>query len=120
MSEPAFNVLRTKEQLGYLVSATEWSSVGSIGLKVVVQSQKSPRYTETRVDAFLTAMRPVLEQMPAEVFEQHKHSLIVKWTERLKNLADETDRFWANIDNGYLDFMRGEHCLCHRGFRGHD
>ncbi|KAG8972932.1 Insulinase (Peptidase M16), partial [Tulasnella sp. 427] len=47
-NEPAFNQLRTVEQLGYIVSSSSWGSTGSIGWRLVVQSEKDPVYLEHR------------------------------------------------------------------------
>lgn len=106
LSEPAFNVLRTKEQLGYIVSASEWSGTEYTGLRIVVQSEKDPRYLESRVEAFLVHMREILESMDEAHFEEHKNGLIRKWNEKLKNMNEESNRFWSHIDSGYLDFNR--------------
>ena len=53
LSEPAFNVLRTKEQLGYIVLCSTWVLAGSgcAGIRIVIQSEKGPAYLEARVDA---------------------------------------------------------------------
>lgn len=56
ISEPCFNVLRTQQQLGYIV----FSGVHKInvmqGLKVLVQSDKHPQYIEKRIDSFVDSM----------------------------------------------------------------
>ncbi|TFK76345.1 insulin-degrading enzyme [Pluteus cervinus] len=110
LSEPAFNVLRTKEQLGYIVSCGSWLLPGASerGLRIVIQSEKNPRYLESRVDAFLDEMRFVLETMTPTVFEQHRIGLQKKWLEADKNLADEAGRFIAHINSGHWDFLRNE------------
>ncbi|KAL5511367.1 STE23_2 [Sanghuangporus vaninii] len=109
LHEPAFNILRTKEQLGYIVFTSAWQGVESLGLRILVQSEKDPKYLETRIEAFLDHMRGVIETMDDEQFEEHKKSLEQKWTEKLKNLQEEATRFWTHIDSGYLDFTRREH-----------
>lgn len=106
--EPAFNILRTKEQLGYIVFASEWQGTGSIGLRILVQSEKDPKYLESRVEAFLVHMRGVLETMSDTEFEEQKKGLIDRWNEKLKNLNEETTRFWNHVESGYLDFSRRE------------
>ena len=108
LSEPAFNILRTKEQLGYIVSASAWSAHGDndAGLRIVVQSERGPVYLEERVEAFLDYMKGVIESMTDEEFAGQKNGLERKWREVAKNLNEETGRFWAHIDTGYLDFLR--------------
>lgn len=108
LSEPAFNVLRTQEQLGYIVSCAAWNLSGQSekGLRVVVQSEKTPGYLEKRVEAFLEDMRSKLEEMTSEEFEEHKSGLRKKWLEADKNLDEETSRFQAHVTSGHWDFLR--------------
>lgn len=106
MKEPCFNMLRTKEQLGYCVSCSTWEMTESIGLRVLIQSEKDPKYLETRIEAFLAHMQESLETMPETKFDEHKQGLAQEWTEKLKALYEETNRFWTYIANGYLDFTR--------------
>ena len=108
LSEPAFNILRTKEQLGYIIWASMWSAPGDndTGLRILVQSERGPVYLEERVEAFLDHMKDVIELMTDEEFAEQKNGLERKWREVAKNLNEETGRFWAHIDTGYLDFLR--------------
>jgi insulysin len=77
-------------------------------LRIVVQSERGPKYLEERVEAFLESMKGTIEEMPHELFEEQKAGLERKWTEAQKNLAEETNSYWIHIDGGYLDFMRSE------------
>ncbi|ORY34641.1 putative A-factor processing enzyme [Naematelia encephala] len=106
--EPAFNTLRTKEQLGYIVGSSSSSRTGTIGLRVYVQSEKEPVYVETRVESFLDGMREYVEEMSDEDFENHKMSLIAKKEEKPKNLYEETGRFWSSISSRYYEFGKRE------------
>ncbi|EEB87741.1 hypothetical protein MPER_14795, partial [Moniliophthora perniciosa FA553] len=74
MTEPAFNVLRTKEQLGYIVFCGGLLLPGSTlkGVRIIVQSEKTPGYLEARVDAFLDYMKNMIEEMSEEAFEEQK------------------------------------------------
>ena len=110
LSEPAFNILRTQEQLGYIVYCSTWNLPGSghAGLRIVVQSERGPAYLESRVEAFLETMKIHIEDMDASAFEEQKSGLEKKLTEKVKTTEEETSQFWAHIDNGYLDFMRRE------------
>ncbi|KAH9945848.1 Metalloenzyme, LuxS/M16 peptidase-like protein [Epithele typhae] len=84
LSEPAFNVLRTREQLGYIVSAGHWqvNGGGQSGIGFVIQSERTQ-----------------------ELFE-HKTSLQKQWREAPKNLNEEMNRYWNHIEYGFLDFHR--------------
>ena len=106
LSEPAFNILRTREQLGYVVSCGIWVSPGrsEMGMRIVVQSERAPAYLEERIDAFLDEIQETIENMPEKEFQEHKDGLETEWKEAPKNLKEETNRFWSHIDSGYLDF----------------
>lgn len=102
--EPAFDQLRTKEQLGYVVWSGVRPAAVSMGYRVLIQSERDPDYLETRINAFLLKFKTVLESMSAEEFEGHKRSLVNKRLEKLKNLDFETNRLWAYISGEYLNF----------------
>ncbi|KAJ9639866.1 metalloprotease [Coniosporium tulheliwenetii] len=111
--EPAFDTLRTKEQLGYVVfsGAQVYNTLN--GYRVLIQSEKSPEYLETRIDSFLAGFGKILEAMTDEEFEAHKTSLINKRLERLKNLTQETNRFNTHILSEHYDFEQVDHDVAH-------
>ncbi|KAI0367165.1 LuxS/MPP-like metallohydrolase [Pilatotrama ljubarskyi] len=106
--EPSYSILRTAEQLGYVVISSQWSINGTQGLGMRIQSTRPPWFLELRVDAFYEAMGDKLANMSPEEFSTHKEGLLVKKLERPKNLAEETARFWGHIRSGYYDFLRHE------------
>jgi secreted Zn-dependent insulinase-like peptidase len=108
LTEPAFNVLRTQEQLGYIVVCSQWVLPGDVyfGIRIVVQSERHPTYLEERVEAFLDFIKSKLETMPESEFLEQKIGLERKWREGAKNLVEEANRYWAHIDSGVLDFHR--------------
>ncbi|KAG5354057.1 hypothetical protein C0989_009755 [Termitomyces sp. Mn162] len=110
LSEPAFNVLRTQEQLGYVVQCGPWMLAGSSekGMRIVVQSEKTPGYLEERVESFLDGMKSTIENLSEVEVAEQKGGLERKWLEKDKNLADETSYFVNQITTGHLDFLRRE------------
>ncbi|KAG9229732.1 Metalloenzyme, LuxS/M16 peptidase-like protein [Amylocarpus encephaloides] len=102
--EPAFDQLRTKEQLGYVVFSGVRSTVTTIGYRFIIQSEKTPQYLEARIDSFLSGFSKTLGAMSDSEFEGHKRSLITKRLEKLKNLDQESSRLWGHVDSEYLDF----------------
>ncbi|ELU45407.1 insulin-degrading enzyme [Rhizoctonia solani AG-1 IA] len=106
--EPAFNQLRTKEQLGYVVSSSAWFLHGSIGWHITVQSERKPVYLENRVEGFLDLFRETLKTMSEAEFERQRDAFAMKRLERLKNMGEEASRFWTHIESGYEDFLRRE------------
>ncbi|KAI1982444.1 metalloprotease [Ophidiomyces ophidiicola] len=107
-SEPAFDQLRTKEQLGYVVWSGSRFSATTLGYRVIIQSERDCDYLETRIDAFLSRFAATLESMTDSVFEAHKRSVINKRLEKLKNLSSEIGRYWAHIGSEYYDFLQHE------------
>ncbi|KOS15541.1 ste23-metalloprotease involved in a-factor processing [Malassezia pachydermatis] len=106
--EPCFDQLRTKEQLGYLVFSGVRTSVGQMGFRVIVQSERSSTYLESRIDAFFEQLLQQMRRMTDAEFEAHVRSLLHKRQETVKNLAEETMRFWQSIHSGYYDFLHRE------------
>ncbi|GES66360.1 a-pheromone processing metallopeptidase Ste23 [Aspergillus terreus] len=106
--EPAFDQLRSKEQLGYVVWSGARYSATTIGYRVIIQSERTAEYLESRIDAFLSSFRTSLQDMTEEEFEGHKRSVINKRLEKLKNLSSETSRFWTHIGSEYFDFLQSE------------
>ncbi len=106
--EPGFDQLRTKEQLGYIVFTGARLAATTMGYRVIIQSERSPEYLEKRINAFLANFANSLKEMSLEEFESHKKSLINKLLEKIKNLDQESVRFWSHITNEYFDFMQVE------------
>lgn len=106
--EPAFDQLRSKEQLGYVVwSGARYSST-TIGYRVIIQSERTAQYLESRIDSFLSSFGQTLETMSEDEFEGHKRSVINKRLEKLKNLESETSRYWAHIGAEDFAFQQNE------------
>ncbi|KAH8805629.1 Metalloenzyme, LuxS/M16 peptidase-like protein [Xylogone sp. PMI_703] len=102
--EPAFDQLRTKEQLGYVVFSGMRTTATTLGFRFIIQSERTPQYLESRIDSFLTGYAKTLADMTEADFEEHKRSLITKRLEKLKNLDQESGRIWMHIDSEYFDF----------------
>ncbi|KAI9781095.1 MAG: Insulinase (Peptidase M16) [Peltula sp. TS41687] len=106
--EPAFDQLRTKEQLGYVVFSGVRATATTMGYRVIIQSEHPPDYLDERIDAFLRDFVVKLKEMGTAEFNDHKKSLIAKRLEKLKNLGQESRRLWTHIRNEYLDFDQVE------------
>ena len=106
--EPAFDQLRSKEQLGYVVWSGARYAATAIGYRVIIQSERTAAYLESRINSFLSNFGRKLESMSEDEFEGYKRSLINKRLEKLKNLSSETIRFWNHIGSEYFDFVQNE------------
>lgn len=111
--EAGFDQLRTKEQLGYIVFTGVKMQATTMGYRVIIQSERATGYLEERINAFLALFAISLEAMSTEDFESHKSSLIAKRLEKIKNLDQESSRFWNHISDEYLDFLAREHDVSH-------
>lgn len=108
IKEPAFTQLRTQEQLGYVVFAGVQRNRTLVGMRVLVQLERTTDYLEWRIDEFLKAYGERLRSMPQEEFAKHVKALVAKVEEKRKNLNEAYNEFEARITTGYYDFKRRE------------
>ena len=73
-----------------------------------MQSEKTPGYLESRVEAFLEEMKNTIEAMTLDTFEEQKSGLHKNWREEDKSLAEEASVFMSQIHTGHLDFYKSE------------
>ncbi|XP_011877957.1 PREDICTED: insulin-degrading enzyme isoform X2 [Vollenhovia emeryi] len=106
IAEPCFNILRTKEQLGYIVLSGIRRASGTQGLRIVVQSDKHPQYVEKRIDSFLDSMLEHISTMPEEQFEEHKKALATIRLEKPKMLSSRSTLYWNEIVSQQYNFDR--------------
>ncbi|GAA6021682.1 hypothetical protein JCM11491_001357 [Sporobolomyces phaffii] len=104
VSEPLFDVLRAKEQLGYIVSSGPRKSIGFMGLRVIVQSERDARFVESRIDAFWQEFSRTLDAMSEDEFNKYKEAVRAKKLEDHKNLWQESSHLWIHIHSGWYDF----------------
>ncbi|GJP46682.1 hypothetical protein CLOM_g5942 [Closterium sp. NIES-68] len=101
MSEPLFDTLRTKEQLGYRVDCGTRLTHGVFGFCIRVQSAEyGPDYLQGRVDSFLKTFRDNLSALPETDFRAHRAALQVLKMRKDHTLGDETHRYWEQIWEG--------------------
>ena len=105
--EPCFNELRTKQQLGYIVSsfydmgystnATPLTtSIDS--LTVYVLSRKvEPKDVAARIDDFLLNFRSKLEDMPSTEIQDYAESLAKELTKPIRKLGTEASNQFGKI-----------------------
>uniref|UniRef100_A0A673G4S0 Insulin-degrading enzyme n=1 Tax=Sinocyclocheilus rhinocerous TaxID=307959 RepID=A0A673G4S0_9TELE len=106
ISEPCFNTLRTKEQLGYIVFSGPRRANGVQGLRFIIQSEKAPHYLESRVEAFLKTMEKSVEEMGEEAFQKHIQALAIRRLDKPKKLAAECAEYWGEIISQQYNFDR--------------
>lgn len=95
----AYNQLRTKEQLGYIVSAfTRKVAGGGWGLTVVVQSSTvSPVELEARIEEWLKLYRQELAEMDPELMAMEAQGVVSQLREGDTKLSQEVSSVWNEI-----------------------
>lgn len=106
ISEPCFNTLRTKEQLGYIVFSGPRRANGIQGLRFIIQSEKPPHYLESRVEAFLITMEKAIEDMTEEAFQKHIQALAIRRLDKPKKLSAECAKYWGEIISQQYNYDR--------------
>ncbi|CAF4139981.1 unnamed protein product [Rotaria sordida] len=108
ISEPCFEQLRTKEQLGYIVSAKIFSAYGAQGLQITVQSTFGLDHVNRRIERFLDSIRDYIEQMSEEDFQKQREGQIMKNMEIPKRMTSQGNTFWFEISRHEFCFDRRE------------
>jgi insulysin len=85
--EPAFNQLRTEEQLGYIVHTSVKTSGDHIkGLLLLIQSDSfNPNHVEERIEIFLTNYRQKLVDMSESDFQTHVDAMVASFLEKVRD-----------------------------------
>merc|ERR1719293_527908 len=112
ISQPTYDTLRTKDQLGYIVFGLVMPHLGILELRLIVQGAKAtPDEVDAKMEALLDSFRGSLANMSQPEFSRWKTSL-------RSTLSKEADKFWAQISSdkhcfsqqelalGYLDTLR--------------
>ena len=108
LSEPAFDQLRTKEQLGYVVWCGMRRKASVQGLRVLIMSDKHPSYLDERIELFLETMEKNMEELSEEAYEKHRSAVKANILEKPKKLSSRTSKYWTEIANGYYHFNRDQ------------
>jgi len=95
----AFSELRTKQQLGYIVSAfTKSTGGGGLGFAVIVQSSSTlPAAVEDSIEGWLKCFREELEVMSAEAMAIEASAVVAQLLERNMRFQDEVAFAWGEI-----------------------
>ena len=108
ISEPFYDELRTKKQLGYIVSSGVKAIEEYRTLSLIVQSSVASAETLTgEVLKFIDGVHDkLLVPMNKGDFASYVKGLIDKKTERDKQLGTEVTRNWGEVISGRLKFDR--------------
>merc|ERR1712137_1009453 len=108
IEEAAFDELRTKQQLGYLVWTFSRLESGTDNFGFIIQSGAfDPIFLQNRCEEFLKSYVEEMEHMPDEQFFSHVEGFIA--TKKVKNrkLSEEVGSHWSEIIHARNCF---DHC----------
>jgi secreted Zn-dependent insulinase-like peptidase len=100
MSEPAFDELRTKQQLGYIVYARARAVGAATGIQVVVQSTQAPTVVWPRVRAFVDGFAATMRGLPDSIVRSTADALVVQLGAKYLKLRALADRVWGEVATG--------------------
>lgn len=105
--EPLFDVLRSKEQLGYDVSCEVREIHGILGYTIKINSQEDKfcvEYIDDRIENFRQVLITIIEKITDEIFQQFKVSLAKSKLTEDNELKIEVTRNWTEITSGDYAF----------------
>ncbi|KAM3569268.1 hypothetical protein VYU27_008628 [Nannochloropsis oceanica] len=109
LKDEAFNELRTKQQLGYIVfCSASGANRHILSLSFLVQTVKDPAVALAAIDAFLTYSRTYLLAMPEEEFQTNVQALVDAKLEKAKNYSEQGNRYWNEVSKGSYVFDRAQ------------
>jgi len=108
IKEPAFNILRTNEQLGYIVHTAVKTNGDNIkGLLFLIQSDSyDPIYLDSRIELFLDGIRSKIAKMTQEEYNSNIDALVEIFQEKNKNLGEESSKYWHVINDQSYRFAK--------------
>jgi insulysin len=107
LNEPCFNILRTQEQLGYIVSSYPHKIRGILNFMVLIQSSvKCPLIIFDRITEFIKQMQLELIELDDQKYEKIVKSSLEGSFKKDLSLEDEYRRFKFEVDSGAYCFDR--------------
>jgi len=112
LSSPFYESLRTDQQVGYIVHATQFPLLDMPALAFIIQS---PEYDaddlDQRVSRFLSDFGDRIENLSSEEFERAKAAVITRLAEEETQLRQVAQRYWQEIDRKNTAFDTRERMI---------
>lgn len=103
-----FDILRTKEQLGYIVSSGVSRSDSVQGFKALIQTDKPPSVVCEKIDQYFENFTDTLVSMTDKEFKDYVDALAVNKLKKPKKLNEETQNYWDEISCYQFHFRRSK------------
>eukprot|EP01128_Nolandella_sp_AFSM9_P011831 TRINITY_DN8746_c0_g1_i1.p1 TRINITY_DN8746_c0_g1~~TRINITY_DN8746_c0_g1_i1.p1 ORF type:complete len:959 (+),score=215.62 TRINITY_DN8746_c0_g1_i1:78-2954(+) len=98
-STEAFNVLRTQQQLGYLVWTGKRFDSGVIAFRAIIQSSNyDPLHLEKSVSDWIDSLEKYFVNLSDSEFERFRSALVTQKLVKSKSLQEEIGKMKAEID----------------------
>ena len=107
-SSAFYNLLRTQEQLGYIVYTGVSMSASVVGIMSLVQSHKSPKFVLEKMNSFFESFGETLSSMTDEQFLEYVEGAALAKVEKPKQLEAEVEQYWEEILMKQYNFRRHE------------
>ena len=109
IDEPYYDILRTKQQLGYYVDASSRMTASVLGFCFIVKGDAvRAEEAECRVMEFLSEFHHTLKTMPRNKFASHRRAVSQEKLEPDDSMGDEARRFYGEITSARFDFHSWE------------
>jgi 1-pyrroline-5-carboxylate dehydrogenase len=109
IKQSTFDYLRTKLQLGYVVSVSNANLNRILGARFLVQSDKMhPEGIYQKINEYLQNAWNTIKNMTDEQFKVHVEAVCVPLRQEYMNLAEESTTYWKEISRNENLFDRKE------------
>jgi len=110
LSQSVYTELRTKEQLGYIVTGRAMQQYGVQSLLILVQSPSyDPIYIDNRIHDFMShTWSEQISKLSEKRFEEMVKGAIQDKLAPAASMADQRDLYFAKVISGTYDFDRTE------------
>ena len=114
LEEEFFDALRTKQQLGYFVSASSRNTRGLPGILFTIESSThTPKDLQDRIETFIKDFYE--NTLTEEIYDKYLAGLIIKKSLPFKDIYQESSHLIAGLKDYYLE--KGQNVLWHRRSR---
>merc|ERR1719464_2426953 len=112
LSPKFFDILRTQQQLGYVVHLGVSPSTNFIYLIALAQTEFPPDYARSRINSFLDEHFVFIEEsLTEDEFQMCRQGILSELKMKPKNLSDEAGRYMRYFSDRTYDFGRRQRAI---------
>jgi len=99
-----FNEMRTKQQLGYVVSSFLRARIGWISFIFLVQTERPPEIAKRAIESFLEDGWKAVQNLARTEFQDHCSAAVRQLKEAPRNLWESMQRDWLPLEERTWQF----------------